>query len=164
MNILYLHGLQSKLKPEKRKYLEKFGKIFAPDIDYSVAHQQPASILSRYPDTEINVVIGSSMGGLNAYLVSELIGRPTLLFNPSLARYRESQRGFEPKFGRLTSFKQLLLGGSDEVVDARETLEFLGRDLRKHELFLQIDPHLGHRIPMQLFREQVSSFFSRLCY
>ena len=109
MNILYLHGLMSKLSPEKRKVLEKYGSVFAPDIDYKSKHIQPIEILKQFPDTEFNVVIGSSMGGLNGYIISENIGRPALLFNPPLIKHmplslhldNETDRNFhrsKPKF------------------------------------------------------------------
>jgi predicted esterase YcpF (UPF0227 family) len=41
MNILYLHGLKSKLKEDKRKILEQYGRVFAPEIDYSENHFSP---------------------------------------------------------------------------------------------------------------------------
>ncbi|PRX38765.1 alpha/beta hydrolase family protein [Salegentibacter salegens] len=81
MKILYLHGLNSKLSDEKREVLEEYGQVFAPDIDYSDKHFQPDLILKEFPNTEFNEVMGSSMGALNAYAISEIIGRSALLFN-----------------------------------------------------------------------------------
>ena len=164
MNILYLHGLQSKLSQEKRRILEKYGNVFSPDIDYSNAHIQPQRILENYSNIEINVVIGSSMGGLNAYLISEMIGRPALLFNPPLGKYEIQELLFEPGYTKSLSPKQFLLGGKDEVVDPGETLAFLAKHLQENELEIKVDPFLGHRIPLELFKEQVSQFFSKLCY
>ena len=164
MNILYLHGLKSKLKEEKRRILEDYGKVFAPDIDYSAEHIQPLRILRNYPDTEFNVIIGSSMGALNAYIISNWIGRPALLFNPPLAKHPWSLMLPKEKFIRSDSPKQLLLGGMDNVVDPQETLTFLGRNLQEQELEIKVDPFLGHRIPPELFEEQVAHFFSKLCY
>lgn len=164
MNIFYLHGLKSKLNDEKRKILKRYGKVFAPDIDYSKDYIQPQRILETYTETEFNVVIGSSMGGLNAYMVSEMIGRPALLFNPPLGKYEIQEQPFEPRFIKGLSPKQFLLGGKDDVVDPQETLAFLGNHLQKNELEIKIDPHLGHRIPLDLFEEQASHFFSKLCY
>jgi len=91
MNILYLHGLIGKLKDEKRDILEKYGKVYAPDIDYSLKHVQPELILESLKGTEINVIIGSSMGALNSYIISDSIGRPSLLFNPPLAKYIDNR-------------------------------------------------------------------------
>jgi uncharacterized protein len=164
MNILYLHGLKSKLSEEKRFVLEKYGNVFAPDIDYSELYAQPQQILRIYPDIELNVVIGSSMGALNGCIISNQIGRPALLFNPPLGKYAVTECSLEPRFTPGLSLKQLLLGGKDDVVDPKETLTFLSDHLQEHELEIKIDPNLGHRIPLDLFEEQVSYFFSKLCY
>ncbi|SOC81609.1 hypothetical protein SAMN06296241_3190 [Salinimicrobium sediminis] len=164
MNILYLHGLKSKLSERKRKILEAYGNVFAPDIDYSEEHARHLNILRKYPHTEFNVVIGSSMGALNAYIISNWIGRPALLFNPPLVKLPRSLMLPEERFLKADSSKQILLGAKDDVVDPRETLAFLGNHLQQHELEIKVDPLLGHRIPPELFKEQVAHFFSKLCY
>ena len=164
MNILYLHGLRSKLSDVKCKVLEKYGTVSAPEIDYSKEHIQSLKILQNYPDTEFNVIVGSSMGALNGFIISNWIGRPALLFNPPLMKYPWSLMLPKEKFIKSDSPKQLLLGGQDDVVDPQETLTFLGKHLREHHLEIKIDPYLGHRIPLELFEEQVSYFFSKLCY
>ena len=159
MNILYLHGLNSKLSDEKREVLEQYGQVFAPDIDYSKKHFQPDLILKEFPNTELNVVLGSSMGALNAYAISEIIGRPALLFNPPLIKYENLNNQFTGKY----SHKKILLGGSDEVVNAAETLNFLGQNLQKSELTIKVLPQLGHRIPIDVFTHQVEKFFKDIC-
>ncbi|MDX1718773.1 MAG: alpha/beta hydrolase [Salegentibacter mishustinae] len=161
MKILYLHGLHSKLSDEKREVLEQYGQVFAPDIDYSEKHFQPDLILKQFPNTEFNVVMGSSMGALNAYAISEIIGRPTLLFNPPLIKYRE--REVSHKFTHGLSSKHILLGGSDDVVDVAETLNFLGQNLQKSILNIKVLPELGHRIPIDVFTDQVKEFFKDIC-
>ena len=161
MKLLYLHGLNSKLSDEKRKILEEYGQVFAPDINYSEKHFQPDLILKEFPNTEFNVVMGSSMGALNAYAISEIIGRPALLFNPPLNRYQEREASH--KFTHGLSSKQILLGGSDDVVDVAETLNFLGQNLQKSELNIKVLPQLGHRIPIEIFTEQVKKFFKDIC-
>ena len=164
MNILYLHGLESKLSKKKRQVLEKHGQVFAPDIHYSIEHIQSQQILQNYSGTEFNVIIGSSMGALNAYIISDWIGRPSLLFNPPLSRYPRNLILPKEKYLKTASSKQILLGGKDEVVDPRETLVFLKDHLQEDELEIKIDLFLGHRIPLDLFEEQVSTFFSKICY
>jgi hypothetical protein len=161
MNILYLHGLHSKLSDKKREVLKQYGQVFAPDIDYSDKHFQPDFILKEFPNTEFNVVMGSSMGALNAYAISEIIGRAALLFNPPLVKYSEIE--FSHKFTRGLSPKQILLGGSDDVVNAAETLNFLGQNLQKSELNIKVLPQLGHRIPIDIFTDQVKKFFKDIC-
>ena len=164
MNILYLHGLKSKLSLEKREILEQYGKVFAPDIDYSKNHVQYTEILKQFPKTEFNVVIGSSMGALNSYIISNWIGRPTLLFNPPLSKHPWSTMHSKERFTRGDAPKQFVLGGSDDVVDPSETMAFLAKHLNTDELEIKIDPRLGHRIPLSVFEEQVEIFFSKLCY
>ncbi len=163
MNILYLHGLKSKLKAEKRKVLEEYGKVYAPDIDYSIKHIQPELILESLKGTEINVVIGSSMGALNSYIISDSIGRPCLLFNPPLSKYVDDSQ-IRAHYLKGNSFKQIVLGGIDDVVDPKETLSFLANHIQKEEIDIHIDPKLGHRIPPELFETQTKLFFSKLCY
>ena len=70
----------------------------------------------------------------------------------------------EEKFLKADSSKQILLGAKDDVVDPQKTLAFLGKHLQAHELEIKVDPLLGHRIPLELFKEQVSSLFSKQCY
>jgi len=163
MNILYLHGLKSKLNDQKREVLEEYGKVYAPDIDYSLKHIQPELIIESLKGTEINVVIGSSMGALNSYIISDSIGRPCLLFNPPLSKYVDDNK-IRAHYLKGNSFKQIVLGGIDDVVDPRETLSFLANHIQKEEIDIHIDPKLGHRIPPELFETQTKIFFSKLCY
>ena len=73
MNILYLHGLDSKLSPEKRQILENYGKVFAPDLNYYENPNVIQTLLKMYPDVEINTVIGSSIGGFAAFHVANVL-------------------------------------------------------------------------------------------
>lgn len=159
MYILYLHGLNSKLSLEKRNILENYGQVFAPNIDYSKKYIQPATILNAYKTIEFDVVIGSSMGALNTYIISENIGRPALLFNPPLSRYKEVT--FSTCFKKRAAPKQLLLGAKDEVVNPIETIAFIANRLKKDSLQLNIDPNLEHRIPIVEFETQLHKFFNK---
>jgi uncharacterized protein len=164
MNILYLHGLKSKLSEEKCKVLKKYGKVFSPNIDYSREHIQYKTILQSYPNIQINVIIGSSMGALNGYIISNCIGRPALLFNPPLSKHPKNITLTGHKFPKIFAAKQNILGANDNVVDPKETLAFLIKHLEENELEIKIDPELGHRIPLDHFKEEVAHFFSKLCY
>lgn len=164
MNILYLHGLLSKLNPKKRTVLEKYGEVFAPDIDYSRDQTPYIEILEPFESTEFNVVIGSSMGGLNAYIISNLIGRPALLFNPPLSKHPWSTMSPEPKFTHGLASKRIVLGAKDEVVNPQETLNCIAKRFCNDEIVIKIEPQLAHRIPLDVFETEVEDFFSKLCY
>lgn len=164
MNILYLHGLKSKLSSEKRKILEQYGKVFAPNIDYSKDHIQYTETLQQFPKIEFNVIIGSSMGALNSYIISNWIGRPALLFNPPLSKHPWSIMHPKVKFIRGIALKQMVLGARDEVVNPQETLNYIGSRLGGDEVVIKIHPQLGHRIPLDVFEAEVKEFFSKICY
>ena len=72
MNILYIHGLNGSLSPEKQVFLERYGNVEAPSLDYE---NNPDSIIwlyNHYKDAKIDVIIGSSMGGFAGYHLSKL--------------------------------------------------------------------------------------------
>lgn len=163
MNILYLHGLDSKLSPEKREILEKYGKVFAPDLDYYQNPNAIETLLEMYADADINTVIGSSMGGFAAYHVSNALFRPALLFNPALKK-RSVPQYIPSENNSHNNLKQIVIGQKDDVVSPADTLSFLSEDLSPvTNIYLHLVPRLGHRIPVELFEEEVESFFSKLC-
>lgn len=164
MNILYLHGLDSKLNPEKRQILEKYGKVFAPDLDYYQDSHAIKTILEMFQDVEINTVIGSSMGGFAAYHVSNALFRPALLFNPALQK-RSVPQNIPVEENNYNNLKQIIIGQRDDVVAPADTLSFLSENFNPvTDIHLRLVARMGHRIPVELFEEEVESFFKKLCY
>lgn len=163
MNILYLHGLDSKLSEEKRAILERYGKVFAPDLNYYKDPNAIESVLEMYPGVEINTVIGSSMGGFAGYHVSNILGRPALLFNPALVERPVPQT--VPEIDNYSNLQQIVLGQKDDVIAAADTLGFISQNFSPvTDFYLHLVPRLGHNIPVELFEEEVKSFFDKLCY
>ncbi len=162
MNILYIHGLNSKLSQEKTKVLEQYGDVYAPIINYELRHIQPLEIIKQFEDTDFNVIIGSSMGGLNAFIISENIGRPALLFNPPLIKHMPLTFQNIHTIGLAT--KTIILGRKDKIVDPTDTLKFLGKYSKEAELNIKLYPNLEHRIPLELFKVEVEEFFNKICY
>lgn len=164
MNILYLHGLDSKLSSEKREILERYGEVFAPDLNYYQNPDAIETILDSYSDVDINVVIGSSMGGFAGYHVANNLFRPALLFNPALKKRSVSQN-IPGNTNSYNNLKQIVIGQRDEVVSPEDTLLFLSENFNPvTDIHLRLVPRLGHRIPPELFEEEVKSFFEKLCY
>lgn len=163
MNILYLHGLDSKLNSEKRKILEKFGNVFAPDLDYYNDEKAIDSIQKLFPGEEMNVVIGSSMGGFAGYHVANILNKPALLFNPALQK-RSVQQVIPEYESRDSVLRKIVLGQLDEVVNPADTLLYISEnDLQgKTDLYLHLRPDLSHRIPTVVFEEEVADFFKKL--
>lgn len=162
MNILYIHGLDSKLSDEKREILERFGRVYAPDINYYENKNAISSILDYYPEVEIDIVMGSSMGGFAGYHVADKLERPALLFNPAL-EHRSVEQYSPGEFNSYSKLKYIVLGQKDEVISPRDTLDYLMNNLNPlTHLHLHLVPRMGHNIPVQFFEEEVSAFFDSL--
>ena len=164
MNILYLHGLDSKLSQEKRDVLEKYGKVFAPDLDYYNNCNIIEWVLETYSGIDINTIIGSSMGGFAGYHISNVLFRPALLFNPALKR-RSVHQELPRDINEYNNLTQIIIGQRDQVVLPSDTLSFLSENFNPvTDIYLRLVPRLEHRIPVELFEEEVDSFFGKLCY
>jgi len=161
MNILYLHGLDGRLTAEKQSILEKHGTVHAPEIDYREEENSIESLLNDFKDKSISIVIGSSMGGFVGYYVANGLEVPALLFNPALA-YRSVHQEI-PKVTKVKSrFKYLVLGANDNLIIPKDTLNFIGASIGKDNYNLHIRQDLAHRIPADIFEEEVKAFFKIL--
>lgn len=162
MNILYLHGLDSKLSAPKREILEKFGQVFAPDLNYYKDPNSIATILGLYPHKNLNAVVGSSMGGFAGYYVSNILKKPALLFNPALKRRSVSQN-IPLNFEGYSNYNQIVIGQQDDVVIPGETFQFLTENFNPvTDIQLHLVPKLTHNIPVEFFEQEVATFFSKL--
>lgn len=161
MNIIYLHGLDSKLSDEKRKVLEGFGKVYSPDLNYYKDENAVQTVLHFCSALQIDVVMGSSMGGFAGYHVSNALDTPALLFNPALLKRSVEQK--VPELESVNTFKHIVLGQIDDVISPNDTMNYLMKDLNsKTHLHLHLVPNLGHNIPVPFFQEEVAAFFRRL--
>lgn len=162
MNILYLHGLNGSLSHEKREILEQYGKVFSPEINYNANPDSIKDLSEWFNSYDITVVIGSSMGGFAGYYVSNIYKCPALLFNPALAE-RSIYQSIPQIKSKISSFKQIVLGTQDEVVNPKLTLSFIAETLSHHpEYKVNIHHNLAHRIPLNIFKEEVTLFFERM--
>lgn len=163
MTILYFHGLESKLNDDKRAILEKFGTVIAPDLDYKSNSEIYEYSTKTYNYESIDCIIGSSMGGFMGYHVAMTLGCPALLFNPALAKRSAVQNipdNINPKDSQEIS---IVLGGKDEVVDPKTTLEYLSKHFYKTvQLQVKVRPELEHPIPLDIFEEECSAFLSKI--
>lgn len=163
MNVLYLHGLDSSLSPEKRIILQKYGTVYAPLIDYRKDINSISTLIAQYRDKDINTVIGSSMGGFAGYYIADALQRPALLFNPALA-YRSVSQEIPNTKNPHSNLKHIVLGAKDETIDPKSTLEFLAKSIGIDDYTIKIRQDLAHRIPEDIFKEEVKAFFKKLCY
>ena len=146
MNVLYLHGLESKPTGPKMKYLkDRFENYYAPEIDY----ENPEAfeeILDLCIAEEFDMIIGSSMGGYFAHAIGTTLGTPVIMFNPAL-----HSRSFNP-YGVVCGQKPIdgvcVLGMNDDVIDPLTTVKMLEN---APKLAIMPIEGMGHRTPFTEF-------------
>ncbi len=112
MNLIYIHGLDSDANSTKGLLLEKYCQQYDPDINVlrPDLNKSPAQVreqllslvdgLSNSQDEQTEssntVLVGSSLGGYFSTLISNQIGCPALLLNPSIQPHITLQRFSDP--------------------------------------------------------------------
>lgn len=166
MNILYLHGLESKLSDEKRAILETYGTVIAPDLDYKSNPDAIQNLYNEFNNQNINAIIGSSMGGFAGFHLANGLGICALLYNPALP-YRTSIIQNIPSHlpQKRSPLMRIVLGGRDDVIKAKDNLAFLAQNFSEQkECTIQIVNELAHQIPVAVFEKQTKVFFQEFCY
>lgn len=108
MNLIYIHGLDSDANSTKGLLLEKYCQcchpdinVLRPDLNKSPAQvrEQLLSLVEGLNDSKdeqsessSTVLVGSSLGGYFSTLISNQIGCPALLLNPSTQPHVTLQR------------------------------------------------------------------------
>lgn len=162
MNILYFHGLDGSLNEEKRKALETYGVVFAPQIDYRASSRIIEDLIESYQNEKIDVVIGSSMGGLAAYYASLAFKTSCLIFNPALPYNSLAIKISKTPIIR-TRYLQVVIGQQDNVIRADDNLKFFEKQSYSNlQTAIHVISSLGHQIPIREFKLELSSFFSAI--
>ena len=148
MNVLFLHGLESKPTGPKMQYLkDRFTNYYAPEIDYEDPDVYE-EILDLCIAEEFDMIIGSSMGGYFAHAIGTTLGTPVIMFNPAL-----HSRQFNP-YGVVCGEKPIdgvcVLGMDDDVIDPTTTYNMLKND---EKLAIMPVEGMGHRTPFEKFVE-----------
>ena len=162
MTVLYLHGLESKLNPAKRTILEKYGKVIAPNLDYYNDPNVFDLLLNLIHDQEIDVVIGSSMGGFMGYYIANTIQKPALLFNPALPYRSVLQNVPELDILKPSRLLHFALGDGDEIIKASDNLKWISENRNAlSDIKINIHSQMEHQIPVAIFEIEVGAFLSQ---
>lgn len=166
MNILYLHGLESKLSDEKRAILETYGTVFVPDLEYKSNPNVIRNLYDEFKNQDINAIIGSSMGGFAGFHLANSLSICALLYNPALP-YRNSVEQTIPSSLPTNSslLMRIVLGGRDDIIKTKDNLAFLAQNCNpKTNYTISIKNDLAHQISVDVFEEETKTFFKTLCY
>lgn len=151
MRVAFFHGLESKPNSEKNQILNKtFDYVYAPAMDYHNSNLFD-TVLQGVKDNNIQLLIGSSMGGYFAYCISTLTGIPTILFNPAVVN-----RSFNPvtKVGSQKAHHTVVYGENDDIINPEKSQEWF----KKYGVgsFKYYWENMGHKIPSNIFRKYIS--------
>lgn len=150
MKVAFFHGLESKPRGEKNLRLEEtFDFVYAPPMPYE-REGLFDEVLEYVRKNEIDLLIGSSMGGWFAYNISTITGIPTLLFNPAV-----HSRSIEPLFriGNQESKHTVIFGTSDDIINPKKTRNWISeKGIGKFEFH---EEEMGHRIPIEIFSKWI---------
>ncbi|MFV8337228.1 YqiA/YcfP family alpha/beta fold hydrolase [Flavobacterium sp. RSP29] len=166
MNILFLHGLESKLSEEKKVILETYGTVIAPDLEYKSNPNVIQNLYDEYKNQDINAIIGSSMGGFVGFHLANSLGICALLYNPALPyRNKVEQIILSSLPTNQSLLMRIVLGGQDDIIKAKDNLAFLAHNCNpKTDYTISIKSDLAHQIPVAIFEEETKAFFKALCY
>ena len=160
MKILFLHGLDTELTPDKRQVLSQFGEVIAPKIDYRADSNIIQTLEKQYSSSKVDVIIGSSMGGFAAYYLSMILDTPCLVFNPALP-YRSLKQEVPVLDTERRKYLQVVLGIQDETIKSKDTMKFLREVLAKDtNARMHLINQLAHRIPLEIFETEANLFFN----
>lgn len=167
MNILYLHGLESKPGGEKVSWLSSVASVYAPAMDYTDEDcLQKVMFHHMITSGQIDLIIGSSMGGYIADLIHKKFDIPAILFNPALhSRSIEPAVPFAEYFvdeGDTASEVMVILGRDDKVIDPNKTIELLEESKGNyHYMFFEA---MAHQTPLHIFMSIVRMYADQLTY
>ncbi|MEZ4912275.1 MAG: YqiA/YcfP family alpha/beta fold hydrolase [Saprospiraceae bacterium] len=157
---LYIHGLDGFLSEEKRAILSTYTKVFAPIMDYRVNSAAYYNLLSIAKEGKVDIIIGTSMGGCMAYHLSFHLGLPALLFNPALP-FRSVDIDLPTQDQIRASYLRVVIGGQDDIIDPLQNIVWLATH-EKGDMDIRWRNTLGHRIPTDVFEEEVGVFFNKI--
>ena len=155
LKLLYLHGLDGQLTPEKAAILDAFGNVTAPQLDYRAAGFY-RNQLEPCLDLPFDGVVGSSMGGFIGLRIAHRLNIPALIFNPAL-----NNRTITPDLEGEPSLQNLdhqasiyaVFGEEDEIIPWARSHAELIKNCQNDQLHVRKIAGLGHRIPVPVFEE-----------
>ena len=141
MRILYVHGFGSKFDPDlpKVKELMKLGSVDGVDVDYldagSVVPRNDVvrSVIEVVIAKDIDLIVGTSMGGWAAAVAGCETGIPFVAANPVLSPSKVLPK-LNVSSSRAASYEDfplegcrglILLDEGDDLLDSKETFERL---------------------------------------
>ena len=158
MKTLYIHGLESSPVPGKLKIMKKQGlKVTALHLNYFEKPDSFEILKNEALKNSVELIIGSSYGGLLGYWLAEDLGLPCLLFNPAMAYRTELEMHIPEILNLKCPARFVVLGVNDDTVDPLANAKFMKENDRKNIYQKVISCHwLAHQIDFDTFEMMVN--------
>lgn len=176
MNILNIHGYGG--SPHNAAYAalraNNCTDITAPALDYDA--ESPENILGklRYiiADKCIKLIVGTSLGGFYAAVLSAQCNLPVMLVNPCLLPFLHLPRlgfngnvkPFVSMFGTLakldSSNLSCIVGGNDEVIDTHDFTKRLLHNARFRTI--PDGKHSGSTLPLNAYFSEMLHYYTEI--
>ena len=176
MKILNIHGYNG--SPHNAAYAalneNSCQDITAPSIDYDA--ESPEIILEGLKgiiaDKQIELIVGTSLGGFFAAVLSAELNLPVILVNPCLMPFHHLPRlGFQgnikpfiPLFGMLDKLESdnvsCIVGADDEIIDTHDFTERMLGNAR----FRRIPggKHSGATLPLKTYFGEMLYYYTEI--
>ncbi|MDX2286717.1 MAG: YqiA/YcfP family alpha/beta fold hydrolase [Bacteroidia bacterium] len=146
MQIIYIHGLDSRPYPDRTDPLRAAGhQVLALHLDYRRQPDTYALLHAAAARSGAEFVIGSSLGGFLGFWLSEEAGLPCLLFNPAMQVPLQAARIPRIRAGACPA-RWVMLGAEDAVVDPQYSLQLFQHTYRAPQQQVELRAGLGHQI------------------
>ena len=174
MNILNIHGYHGSRQNAAFSALKenRCENIISPDINYDAVSPEKVReyLAGIIRENDIGLIVGTSLGGFFAAVLSAELGIPVILVNPCLMPFLHLPRlgytgdikPFISLFGNLTGLDSektsCIIGGSDDVIDTHDFTE----NLLKNPRFRVIPDgkHSGATLPLKEYFSGVLRYYS----
>ncbi len=157
---LYIHGLDGFLSDEKRTVLSKYTQVVSSIMEFRANSVAYYDLLSIAKEEKVDFIIGTSMGGCMAYHLSLHLSLPALLFNPALTS-RSVGIDLPTQDKIRDTYLRVVIGGQDDIIDPIQNVAWLATH-EKGYMDIKWRNTLGHRIPTDVFEEEVDGFYGRM--
>lgn len=158
---IYLHGYQGFVTEEKQNFLNDFGDIYAPFIDYEMEPDILFKLVDKFKNQKIDFVSGTSLGGILGYYLAKILNVPCLLFNPAVIAINQikdliPENQISDKYNKLT---YVVVGLKDEVVDPFKQIDFY--EDKPYTVIIKED-NLQHHIDLETFKKGFNDFLDKI--
>lgn len=176
MQILNIHGYNG--SPHNAAYAalneNSCQDITAPSIDYDA--ESPEIILEGMKgiiaDKQIKMIVGTSLGGFFAAVLSAELNLPVILVNPCLMPFHHlpglgfqgNIKQFIPLFGMLDKLKSenvsCIIGADDEIIDTHDFTERMLGNARFRSI--PGGKHSGATLPLKTYFGEMLYYYTEI--